>query len=1046
MAREPTTFSGVGVSPATERDLEEARRQGITLPQVLPPPATAADEVAPIDPATGTQVIEVTPRQPDEITPEPSISEAPVGLEPAAAPGGPGAVGAPPAPSRAPAQAPPAPPPPPPLSLPDSFGDPGEEFDVASSTLTEIFRRLRRVQPDSMPAPRAMDFVEMAGTRMAVRQATQQEADEVARIVGQNAQRPFTMISMRGDYMPEDTQRFIDAVRQANQSVFDDMRRGVQTREQAVAAAERIGLDGAARLLLERRPGETFNSEQLAATVLAVQNAFSETQRASAALAAATPGTPQAAQAARQFGLNLAFTASIVAQANGAAAEAGRALGMLGNLSRLTSQAPRDLELIVRRFGADAAQPGANPMAAIVDMLGGEEVLRAHAAAWVALPDAAARARFAQASLGRRTFDAVIEAYINSLLVLPTTHMVNILGSASFGMWSVPERFLAGAIGGTRNLARNAMGMDSTERVMMGEAFAQLAGMYNSLGDALRLAGQTWRSGVPHDGISRLEMQRYNAISAEAFELSGTMGRAVDILGTVARVPGRALITEDAFFKTIGQRGELYAQAYRHVQELMALGVPRDQAVREAAQMMQHPPERWRDAADAVARAMTFQHEMGPYLSLLAQVMQHPGAKLFVPFFTTPMNVARAALHRTPMAVFLSPQVISDIRAGGARADLAISRIALGSAVMWYFSTLALNSHSDPNFRITGAAPAETAKAQAFRRQGLQEYSVCERVDGRWSCHSYARVDPVSALLGMAADTAQFMIDHPQQMEGMEDKLVGMSLAAASGLYEYVLSLPFTPGVSDLARILSDREAAVGETKFERGFGLFAEKVANAITMPLTGGTLTGAIERSMDPTPSNTRPDDLATANSNPIRRSFDRALQQARSRIPGVSEGLPPTLNIWGEPAATLQGGALILFWPFRRTSGRGDALEDRLLELGGVLAMPSDKFPGTDVRVSGPIYNRMIEVMNAPDNPAGDGRSMREQMSDMVTDPAFQLLDPKDQIDAIRQVRSKRWRAATDQVLEENAELFRRVSRDREHRAIMGISPPAEAWSDR
>ena len=97
-----------------------------------------------------------------------------------------------------------------------------------------------------------------------------------------------------------------------------------------LAAAEAIGLDGAAQRLLNRTPGQAFNAEDLTASVLAVQNAFSETQRA-ARNVAQLRGTADSADAVRQFGLNLAFTSALVAQANGATAEAGRALGKVAS-------------------------------------------------------------------------------------------------------------------------------------------------------------------------------------------------------------------------------------------------------------------------------------------------------------------------------------------------------------------------------------------------------------------------------------------------------------------------------------------------------------------------------------------------------------------------------------------------------------------------------------------------------------------------------------------------------------------------------------------
>jgi hypothetical protein len=919
------------------------------------------------------------------------------------------------------------------LTQPQTFAPRSDQVQVAGG-LRDLFGRLGRVVPDTMPAPRAHDFVDVTRRgQLAIRQASEQEAQEIAQIVGEGASRRFNLISMRGDYTPEDVQRFIDAVRQANPDLFDAAKRGVRTREETIAAAERIGLDGAAQRLLTRKPGETFSAEELTASVLAVQNAFSETQRAATAVAA-TRGTAGSPDAVRQFGLNLAFTAALVAQANGATAEAGRALGMLGQLTAITRQSPADMNALVRRFGeaGGIGAPGTDPTAAIVDMLGGEAVLRTQAAAWVALPDPAARARFAQASLGRRTADAIIEAYINSLLTLPTTHLVNILGNASFGLWSIPERFLAGAVG----TGRRFLHLGSDEQVRMGEAFAQMSGIYHGIGDAFRLAGETWRTGVPADAISKLDMPRYNAISAEAFNMSGTAGQAVDLLGTTVRLPGRALITEDAFFKSVGNRMELMAQAYRHRQQLMEAGVPAQQATTEAAAMLRHPPEQWRDAADSAARAMTFQQEMGPTLQYLATVMQHPLAKVFVPFFTTPTNVFRAALHRTPMSFFLSPQVMSDIRAGGARADLAMGRIALGSMAMWWMYGQVADSMADPDFRITGARPPERGMQQAWDRQGLAPYSVCQREDGRWSCHSYARVDPVSALLGMAADMAHHVAANPSSGD-MADDVTGMALAAAAGLYEYTLEQPFAQGISDVAKILTERQAEAGSSRVERAAGLFAEKLAGAVLMPLTGGTLMGAIERAGGPETVNTMPEDMTTANANPIRRGFDRALQQARGRIPGESGELQPRLNIWGETVRPTEGGFLPLFWPFRMTSGRADALEDRLMALGGVLTMPDDKFPQTNVRMTAGQFNWIVRHM-AGDQGAG---TMREEMVALVEGPGFGMLDPKDQIAALRRIRETRLKAAREAALEEFPDLNRLVTRDREVRAVMGRSPPVE-----
>jgi hypothetical protein len=341
---------------------------------------------------------------------------------------------------------------------------------------------------------------------------------------------------------------------------------------------------------------------------------------------------------------------------------------------------------------------------------------------------------------------------------------------------------------------------------------------------------------------------------------------------------------------------------------------------------------------------------------------------------------------------------------------------------------------ADPDFRITGQRPRDRAMQQSWDRQGLQPYSICDRVNGRWQCHSYARVDPISALLGMATDMAHHVATHPTSGD-LDSEIIGMAIAAAAGLYEYTLEQPFAQGISDMARLFSERQAEPGSTGGERAAGLFAEKIAGVMFMPLTGGTVGAAIERAMAPETMSTLPEDGTTANANPIRRGFDRALQQARGRIPGESDSLEPRLNIFGETVRPTEGGFLPLFWPFRITSGRADALEDRLMALGGVLTMPDDKFPQTNVRLTAGQYNWIVRRMNegAP--------SMREEMLDLVTGPGFDMLDPKDQIAAIKRIRETRLKAAREAALDEFPDLNRLVTRDREVRAVMGRSPPVE-----
>ena len=998
-------------------------------PPVLLPQVPTPDPAAQQEPPAAGQVIEIT-----EASAEPAATPA----APAPAPVQPGAA--------------PEPAPEPrtrilrgPRGTAAGVPDPIEEV----GGLIDLLRRGARVRPETMPAPRAQDFVELGRRQIAVRAATTDEMEQVAQILGNQTPEQIRLITFRGGYMPTDVQEYISAIRLANENLFTEMRRGVQTREQQIAAAERIGFDGAVQMLLRRQPGEAFNNEGLLAAGLAVVNATRETRAAEAAMRAARPGSPEEAEAMVRFGLNHALTAAIAAQASGAASESARATGALRFIADAINSVPA---AATGQVGPEALRipAGASPQS-IIEALGGVEVLRTQAAIWATLPDDAARTRMAQRTVGARVVDAIIAAYINSLLWLPSTHMRNILGTTSMGLWQMPETAVAAAVAPARiglGRAGQAVGADrlpivgnmvtnwaQDDRVVMGEALAQMYGIWAGFGEGLTAAGEAFRTNRAVGGFSRLELDRPNAISAEALGLSGTMGQAVDLLGIGLTLPGRALVTADSFFQAIGTRMALLQQAARQHAALIRAGRSPDEAAREVEALLANPPQMWQDAAETFARSMTFQDEMTGALGTLAEVMRHPIAKLFVPFFNTPTNIARAVINRSPVALAIPGQAWADIRAGGARADLAIARIALGSMVMWWFSGVVMNSASDPDFRVTGSAPGNPARREAFERQGFQPFSFCSRDGDRWTCRSFAGFDPLSGLMAMAADTANYTLDHPDGGDG--PGLDEIAMGAAFGLYNFMLEQPFLTGVSDLARILGDTRQD-GPERFRRAVEMFSQLATDAVISPLTLGTLAGGVERAVDPTLRSNLPTDPSVAQEGPVTRGFYAALRRAENRIPGLSEQNEPRLNLWGEEVRPTEGGLWELFWPIRTRSGRTDALEETLMRLGGVLAMPDRKFPGTNVELTAQQYNALIRSMNSGDD---TGMTMREELLDLVQAPDFMALDPAEQMESIRRIRSRRWRAAQNAVLDLDIDLNQRVTRDREIRAVTGRSPRAD-----
>ena len=75
----------------------------------------------------------------------------------------------------------------------------------------------------------------------------------------------------------------------------------------------------------------------------------------------------------------------------------------------------------------------------------------------------------------------------------------------------------------------------------------------------------------PLDPITKIDTRKRKAITAENLfpDLKDTaFGKTVDIMGMMYRGPGRLLIAEDEFFKTLAYRSELHALAYRHGMEV----------------------------------------------------------------------------------------------------------------------------------------------------------------------------------------------------------------------------------------------------------------------------------------------------------------------------------------------------------------------------------------------------------------------------------------------------------------------------------------------
>jgi len=334
-----------------------------------------------------------------------------------------------------------------------------------------------------------------------------------------------------------------------------------------------------------------------------------------------------------------------------------------------------------------------------------------------------------------QSMDVMAEVFINSILSSPITHMINIAGNASFSGIKTLETFYASGFGRIRSTLTG-----TADRVRAQEGIARLEGIRRSLLDAVLVAGKSFATETPVSRGSKIDARTRRAIGTtgnpkEILEMArqgDLFSASVNAYGSFIRLPGRFLMTADEFFKAIESRGTLYQQAQirasKMYDETIAAGGTVEEAQQaaalERASVVENPPESVRTEAETQSRTGTFTEQLGPNLENLQRAVSHPLAKLFVPFFTTPVNIMKSTLTRTPL-MLAYPKFYKTIRQGGREADMAMARVAVGSTIMAGFAYSSFGfDGEDKSLIIVGKGPSDPEARRAMRRQGFQPYSI----------------------------------------------------------------------------------------------------------------------------------------------------------------------------------------------------------------------------------------------------------------------------------------------------------------------------------
>lgn len=885
--------------------------------------------------------------------------------------------------------------------------------------------------------------IQEIGGRFVIREMPEEEVATINNAMGGDYVKSLNLPAISEGMGDADMADWFDKFKSANAELIEDARRGTLNLDALIGLAEEMGADEITERILRRKTGEALNPEEMVGGVFAVRSAFIKTRELFEE-AHSLPEGVEKQLAFSKWARMLTLTQRLSINVSGGGSEAARTTYAMGALQK-TLDMP-SIQNIADDF---------------TSMLGpeGAETLEHLGILYTGLKTTASKNQFLAKAGGAldRGMDVITEIWINSILSLPVTHAVNILGNTSFQAQRILETFVASGIGTVRSSITGNM-----DRVRFKEGAAQLQAIGDSWIDATLVAGKTLKTEIPADGASKIDVRRMQAIGstgdlgeiASMYREGNVLAGLTNTFGSSMRLGGRFLLAEDAFFKGIGYRMALRQEAEiaggNAYDAAIAMGKTRDEAAAIGAKqkhnVLTNPTETIIKRAQKSSEVGTFQGDLDGWLGSIQGGMSHPLVKMLVPFYKTPVNVMKAVGERSPLMLF-NPNLYKTIKAGGREADMAMARIATGSGIMYAFGSYAAGSqNADEDMIIMGSGPPSPQERQALARKGIQPYSINIKNydkngnwDGTYTSTTYSRIDPVSGILAMAADFAYYA-----NYEDDTSKIEALAMASVVGMQEYMMQMPLLQGVQELTNILSTRNTKQRAEKLIEFLGRKATETGLSVIPGVS--SFSAGIERQIDPTVRSTMLPSEGLFGEDPtqgnaLTRGFYQELQRMKARNPFFSDAVEPMLNLWAEEIRAGSGEQWEFWSPIRVQETKYSPLDDEILRLKNGISMPDKKQHG--MLLNAQQYNRMLRIMNHADffgnmpeievdgemvkNPDyKQGQTLADELLNFIRSDEYQGYEDEVKHEELSKIISSRRREARDDLFEEDEVLKYRLSR--------------------
>lgn len=397
-----------------------------------------------------------------------------------------------------------------------------------------------------------------------------------------------------------------------------------------------------------------------------------------------------------------------------------------------------------------------------------------------------------------------VEAWINQgLLSNPATHALNTFS----GMTNI-----AGHIGSQITSAFISKLPFVENKVLFREAFGSIYGVMAGMTKAFRLSA---RASLTNEQIvtksTKIENYGFKHLAAEHVGkgIGGSedtaIGLGIDLLGSINRIPGRFLLMEDEFVKSIAYDMNLHSKAWKYAWSaqdknnkgwLTTKTLYRD--IVDNPKMFEDELGGFHQQGQELSNLITFQKEVGSMVNQLSGMMQdHPYLKLFVPFLKVLTNIPKYVIQHSPVGLVAQND---QFKKGGSARMLEMGRMAYGTMLMMYGGHLynngnlkgtgSRNFHEKMNKQNLGLDQAMSLKLKRFNGG-----------DDTWV--DIGRLAPVVNLLGLGADMAKGINTHDRH----PDEVAELVWQSVSSVQKNLVSGTWAPNLHKLLGVLADDRA-----------------------------------------------------------------------------------------------------------------------------------------------------------------------------------------------------------------------------------------------